>query len=102
MDGFSGNSKSRETVRTVFLMDSLPDELPDKVGKGTEKRTIESKGAVRSSINKANDLYFYRKGELVPVEEKSAGVQAVSPDMGIRMEVIVMVLILTDLTMIFC
>ena len=100
-EGFDGNGKGRETVGAVFLMDSLPNELPGKMGKGTEKRAIEGKGFVRSGVNETNDLYFDRKGKPVSIEEKGTGIQTMPPDAGIRMTKIVMGLKLGDLSMIF-
>lgn len=73
-EGFSRNGKGREAVGAVFSMDSLLDELPGKMGKGAEKRTIEGKGFVRSGVNETNDPYFDRKGKPVSIEEKGAGV----------------------------
>ncbi|MCC8066544.1 MAG: hypothetical protein LIO94_05515 [Clostridiales bacterium] len=70
-------------------MDSLPDKLPGKMGKGTEKRTVEGKCEVCSGINKTDDLYLDRKGTPITIEEKGTGIQAMSPDRGSLMALVV-------------
>lgn len=86
---FGRNGKSRETVEAVFLKDSLLDELPGKMGKGAEKRAIESKCPVCSGINETDDLYHDRKRVPITIEEKGSGVQTMSPDRGSLMALVV-------------
>ncbi len=98
---FSGDSKSREAAPDVFFMDCLLDKLPGEMRKGAEKGTVIGKGTVCSGINETDERYLDGKRTAIFIEEESAYVQVMSPDMGNRMALVVTELIIQDLFVVF-